>query len=378
MYFIDKIKGIKRRINRFRRAINAYALEQQNVESCHEVGALLDQLRIKAIDPKIGGPRDDLIESNQKNTMKTADKLDVLVDEVMKLKGKNTDLCNGVIALLDYVGNRITMRDGKIDLFGHIQFFEVLTHLVRPNVKIPPIFINAVPKSGSMYMATRLSKGLKVPFLSGIDHGYFPNFYIVPMALEYFLKGNSIVQEHLDANPVNITFLERYKVKFVLNIRDPRQATLSWVHNQNRWLHQDQPDLVVPYPPERYINWPLSGQIDWHIEIHLKALANWLREWMVVLKQDKLEILVTRYEDMINNEAEFFDRILEFYEIPPAAFQPIELEKKSDATHFRNGVADEWKSVFSQEQIQRCNDIIGDELFDYFGWAKEDCLIPSS
>ena len=55
---------------------------------------------------------------------------------------------------------------------------------------------------------------------------------------------------------------------------------------------------------------------------------------------------------MKKDEIKFFTKLLNFYDIPFDNGQYIPLNKDK-TTHFRKGLEDEWKTVFSAVQIKR-------------------------
>ena len=235
----------------------------------------------------------------------------------------------------------------------------------------PGLLINTLPKSGSVYITHFLARNLQLPILNKVAHGYFPYYYLIPNALDHLLLGNRIAQEHFDANPVNIHWLKKLDIPFVLHVRDPRQATLSWVHHYNQCIREGANNYTVHItPPVDYLNLPLERQIDWHIDTHLVSVTLWLKQWMHALQKEKLNVLVTYYRDLQNDEKSFFDRILKFYHIS-GKFSDAPNPQKDQNLHFRKGLLDEWKTVFTEQQVERCDRIIGEEIFDFFGWKNE-------
>jgi hypothetical protein len=248
-----------------------------------------------------------------------------------------------------------------------------LTQNMTKQSDIPFILLCTMPKSATSYIYLKLASSLNISRNTPIANGDFPNFVLTSYKVEDLKKtGGCIASHHLDASPLNIEMLQYFNIRPILNLRDPRQSTLSWVYQQEKMLklNKQGDTLVFPAPPLDYDTWPLSKQIDYQIEHYLKQrLVGWLKEWKCALTQKKLDILVTNYEQLTEDESTFFKKILQFYNIPEHKFINKEIEK-SEKTHFRNGATDEWKTVFSQNQIEACNNIIGNELFDFYGWQK--------
>ncbi|MCH9769302.1 MAG: sulfotransferase domain-containing protein [Gammaproteobacteria bacterium] len=238
---------------------------------------------------------------------------------------------------------------------------------------IPGLFINTMPKSGSVYLMNTICKGLGFPFLRDfLAPGYFPYYYLMPRKIEYILKNQLIRQEHFNASEINIHVLEDLKCRFILHLRDPRQATLSWVHNCNLLQGRARPhcyNYTIHLPFDGYKDLPLTKQIDWHIETHLKSMAEWLQGWSNYLDRAKIDILVTHYEDLIKGEEAFFAKVMDFYKIPKGFFV-YSPTHKDPTSHFRKGQADEWQEVFTDKQKARCDEIINEKLLKRFGWHK--------
>ena len=242
----------------------------------------------------------------------------------------------------------------------------------EPHRTLPPILINTMPKSGSIYVTRTVASSLGIEYsLKSLAYGFFPNYFMIPNALEPFRRGDIVRQEHFDASPINLTLCGRYIDRMVLHVRDPRQAMLSWTHHVNRLLklHPNSINFTIHHPPPDFIDWRFDKQLDWHIDRHLVSLVTWLRQWLAVAQtQSSLKILWTTYEELVNNERALFDRILEFHGIPMDRFDFRPPEKTMEV-HYRSGQPDEWKAALTAEQKTRCADIIGRDLLDHFNWS---------
>jgi len=106
---------------------------------------------------------------------------------------------------------------------------------------LPGIFLNTMPKSGSLYLWQVLEYGLCVPACR-VSHSTFPGDIIVPEWLDRLRCGNVVTQEHIPASLENLAAMSRAGVKkIIVHVRDPRQATVSWMHHIiKRW--EDNPD----------------------------------------------------------------------------------------------------------------------------------------
>lgn len=259
------------------------------------------------------------------------------------------------------------------DVLARVKRKLVAPRLTKSRARLPSILINTMPKSGSIYLSRMVASSLGIEFsLKPLAHGFFPNYFMIPDALERFSGGDVLRQEHFDASPINLTLCGRNIDRMVLHVRDPRQAMLSWTHHVNRLLklHPNSINFTIHQPPDGFLDWRFDDQLDWHIDRHLVSLVAWLRQWLMTDQtKSSLKILWTTYEELVNDERVLFDRILEFHQIPLDRFDFRPPEKTMEV-HFRAGQPDEWQTALTAEQKKRCANIIGHDLFDHFGWRS--------
>lgn len=233
------------------------------------------------------------------------------------------------------------------------------------------IFVNTLPKSGSVYIVNCLKKNLSHKGYSfiRISKDRFHDDYLNTSLLSHIKNKKYLSQEHVDASETNLRILKKALPKFVLHLRDPRQAMLSWVHHvekvqlNHKFLWSE--DIC---PPEEYFTWPFEEKIDWQIEHYLSACVDWIEEWCNAIDSGGLDILVTTFEEMKQDQDAFFKRILKFYNLNTPDFQTIPFQPGKN--HHRKGSVDEWKIVCTPNQIARINEMVSDELLERFGWIR--------
>jgi hypothetical protein len=239
------------------------------------------------------------------------------------------------------------------------------------NAPVPLLVFNTMPKSASVFITTWLARGLSAS-VQPISYGYFPFDTVDYLKAKQCAQGNTISQEHLDASEMNRHILRQFIKKMVVHLRDPRQATLSWLHHLNRLHeHQSYDKLAFVYPklPASYFRLSFDEQSQWQIEQHLPLLIRWCGQWVEAQRTwDDIEILFTRYEDFRENGEAFMARLSEFFEIPADRFDRRVRPERSMAVHFRKGEADEWQTAFSSANIERANRQIPADLAERFGW----------
>jgi len=234
-----------------------------------------------------------------------------------------------------------------------------------------PILINTLPKSGSIYIWNALANGLgrdRRPLPSG---GFLTQKHFNREQIAEFAQTDQVTQDHAPASFYNCRVLDNFLDRMVLHVRDPRQAILSWTHYMDELKERLPIELTYIPLPSGYFTYSLEARIEVMLNLYWGDFVTWLAGWDIVLTSGmrRCRILVTRHEDM-QDTAGFFGRILEFYGIPPASFTLPNRTAVTGEQHFRSGLTDEWRAVFTPAQIRRVTESMPDSLFATFGWER--------
>lgn len=239
---------------------------------------------------------------------------------------------------------------------------------------LPGIFLNTMPKSGSLYIWQALEYGLYVPPCR-VSHSTFPGDIIVPEWLERLRCGNVVTQEHIPASLENLAAMSQAEIyKIILHVRDPRQATVSWMHHIiKRWVDNPGEELE-PDKLMQFCSLSVVEKIDILLNDHYISLIDWLKGWYNVCRANNrfgIKVHFTSFESFKENQKEYFWRILDFYEIDRTAFNfSVLKEPEKDVNHFRKGETDEWRRVFTPQQQAKAAELMPDELAELFHWEK--------
>ena len=246
---------------------------------------------------------------------------------------------------------------------------------------MPAIFLNTIPKSGSVFIANALHEGLKQRFMA-ISNGYWMNDLIHEGKLCRVSDNNWISQTHIPASLSNLSLYDKYTDRVIVHVRDPRQSTLSWCHHLNTIVKENK-DLVIKADMGiRIPDWffsdgmydydnkkPHNKQLDWLIEHNIRACVEWIEQWLDADNDERFmcKILYTTYEEFHRNNRAFFSKILDFMDIPDTLFvQPK--PPKHGKNHYRVGKIDEWRHVYTEQQQKKATEQIPGELYERFGW----------
>lgn len=248
------------------------------------------------------------------------------------------------------------MREANAALSGEVSTLRGRLAAVR----IASILIVSIPKSGTVYTNRLLSQGLGLRDFP-ISLGYFPTDLIDHQRLREFANGGCVSSAHLDPSDANLQMLSCFVPKWTVHMRDPRSVVLSWTHHVHRYA-QLRPELllnVCPVPPREYVEWPFEHRLWWNLHNFLPAVVSWSERWLAVIDSGRFQIKLTTYDELLSDESEYVRRILAFHGIPEGLFLTPQLEKSIDSTHFRTGRRDEWRDVFSADQLAFSNKTIG-------------------
>lgn len=236
--------------------------------------------------------------------------------------------------------------------------------------RIPGILFNTLPKSGSIYVSAYLREALGLQ-LKEVALGYFPRDVANWQAIKELRSGGLIAQTHLDASQANLQIFEYYLDRWIVHVRDPRQAMLSWVHHLARYYKtRGEPAFeACPAAPPEYYGYSLEKQIGWQLEVYLPQAVQWIADWVRYAETMRARVLITAFEDLVRSEPVFIRTILDFYGIPHRLLGQAQV-KKTEAAHFRAGRVDEWAEVFTPDQARRATALIPAELMSRFGWPS--------
>ena len=234
---------------------------------------------------------------------------------------------------------------------------------------LPTILLSTLPKSASESIWNKLAEGLGVAQCH-FSLGLFPDCTLVPSRVRAAAEGGLVVKEHLAPTPFNLRTLSAHGLDRVLiHLRDPRQATLSWVHFARDDINKR---LMAPLwrkivPPGQVLDADLAVQIDWCIEHYLPHLVQFVADWLALeaAGDPAPKIQFMTFESFLQDSADYYSRTLAFCGIDPARFSQ---EAEAEIVHLRKGRVDEWREVYSAAQRQRAWELIPEPLSRRFGW----------
>jgi len=288
-----------------------------------------------------------------------------------KLKECDRELIKKNEDLILVRNNLIRERDNLIGERDNLINGLQENYLARENDSIPSILFNTLPKSASVFILETLSKALKKPAFA-ISPGYFPQDLVDSRLVSKLIAVNGISQSHLDVSEFNQIFFKKIK-KIILHLRDPRQATLSWIHHLDRLNLENQYDLidtVIPTLPDNYFNYDLNDKIDYQLEFYFPQVLTWISNWLDYVNESKEQghIIITTYESFVLNQTEYFSEIFEFLGCDLHSDILIPEVIPTRDKNYRLGKTDEWLTILSDRQKQSASSKIPQKMKEQFDW----------
>lgn len=315
-------------------------------------------------------------DSSSETTIRMAGQIERTAEETF-----NAQFTNGTEVVFE------RLPDGRLQRTGYsgttVESEMVLSHARssiepadRRDIVLSPILFNTMPKSGSIYILRCLAQGLGISETK-IAVCLFPNDLVIRDKLDELAKGNLVSQQHLPAHDINLRFLANRLERMVVHVRDPRQAMLSWLHHLDNFeAHRDiVPACALgleassPALPKDYFERSFSAKIDYLLDTHFPQLLSWTEGWVEAAESKTgPKIKITTFEDFVADPDGFLNSLLDYFDISHEQFEASNLPRKEAQTHFRKGLTDEWKEVFSDTQKSAAQKMIPKSLTKKFGW----------
>lgn len=223
--------------------------------------------------------------------------------------------------------------------------------------------IVTLPKSGSIFLARSLAASCGLPVVR-VSPGYFPRDFLDDSILSTL---SGIGQAHIPPDSINLDILAHYEVPWLLHVRDPRGALLSWVHHVERMTSKEEWGALLKSRPAIYRDYAalsFDERRAWQISNFYPSMLSWLMQWADIV-DSRPELRVTYYRDLVTNDAAFVEAAADTLGLTTCALRLP--DRTYEASHFRSGSAEEWRSAFTEEEQNRLR--LPQRLCDVFGWS---------
>lgn len=237
------------------------------------------------------------------------------------------------------------------------------------------VVLITLPKSGSMFLyhTLQMTYGLETRQHFG---GEFPDVEYNRNIISEMIGGPAFIsQTHARASRHNLAVLDHFIDRAVVQVRDPRQALLSFVHMLDSHTKNSPLDRAIFNVDEAYYALSLGERISHQIEATFPDMVLWLQQWAQALTQPhKCQFLLSRFDDFAADPDGTIHEVAAYFGLPRAELSHPDTKR----AHFRKGDTGEWRQVFTQDQIDKTTGMIPREVWELLGAAVPDGLAPGS
>jgi len=223
-------------------------------------------------------------------------------------------------------------------------YFYSWSYMLRYPNRGKNIFISCLPKSGSTYTQKVLEQGLPAAFA----------YYHAQRTYGYDLTGRglfclrfrcSVQRIHMHANELNLQHLVSNGIrKYLVLLRDPRDVLVSYYHH----VEKEGRCAYFVHLTDEYFKMSKEDKISYLIRYFLPRAVDYIHSWdSPQLKSNDYQVCQLYYRDMLEKPQEYFEKILDFFDIPRVAFNQEAIQFRKEV-RFRKGVAGEWKEYFTK------------------------------
>ena len=237
------------------------------------------------------------------------------------------------------------------------------------------VFVNTLPKSGTSWIDRSLRQAYRMKttnlqgkmFLNKMDNEEVLN----PSFISKRMKNGSLNISHLNFNNMNAELirksLENKNVYFIIHIRDPRQAIISWLHYEDKVFKENTYQKIARGYSEEYFNLTFYERIDVQINCRFREFVKWVSDWLTFHNSlDNDRCMISTHELLTKSPVEFNESYRNFLNMPNNTLFLHDKPKK-DSFNYRSGESDEWKKVVRNDQIKKMSDILMEfNLLDFF------------
>jgi len=238
-------------------------------------------------------------------------------------------------------------------------------------------------KSATQFIALALAQsiGSQVRQISYMPVGG----QIIPPELWAIRGTDNVGRSHAPASRFNLGMIrEAGFERFVLLVRDPRDALISWWHHLDRELIKSNgwalaQDVADGLRTASYYSLSRDEQIDQLIRLTYPAFVRWIADWMNAIDSGLVSCLIVRYEDFCRDQRSHVSKMLRYFGSDAAPLLPERGEQKiSDVTNQRRGVSGSHKDELTDDQVARLDAVSPHGLFQRMGWQIGSPAIAES
>jgi len=227
------------------------------------------------------------------------------------------------------------------------------------------MMITALPKSASASISYLLAEHLDCPVARCSFPGYM-HATVVPGWATELGRGGAVTHEHFPASDQNLAALARAGVtKIVVQVRDPRQAFLSFIHHLARHKHSPTVGDLLDFD--------FDAAAAESLQVLYVAMIDWIQAWVAISERpNALKLHFLRYDAFVADKPRCVEDLLSFFGV--SGNEDVlenrirKKETSGDWLNLRVADPEEWRRSFSPETQRILSTLLPDNLINRFSW----------
>lgn len=195
--------------------------------------------------------------------------------------------------------------------------------------------------------------------------GDFTSQMLRPEALGSYLPDGYLFGTHMLPSHHNVTALKEAGLeKVTVLLRDPRDATVSWVHHMQKMGADTRAYHTKIYGiPVDLWDWPHDRQMAFYVRVWLPLAVNWVEAWLEYYAdpQRELDIQLLLFDDLKTAPRRYFERILAFHGNTALSWDPVK-PPEPGRRHYRAGRHGDWQHEFRWDDRALSDLLLADRL----------------
>jgi hypothetical protein len=231
------------------------------------------------------------------------------------------------------------------------------------------ILVASMPKSGTAWIDSNLRiaarHGAKRPVTSVVQPSSPSQMVFNSHSLLRIAREGGFHVGHFELNSFNQSLLNKAVTEWglyvIVQLRDPRQAIVSWIHHENKAYRENEFQLEVRQYPKHYFSFTFEERIDYHLKHQFMNLINWIRGWKALYASPLAQrCLFLTHEKLSSAPTEYSSIFCDYLGVPDQ-FISLSHRPKKGELNFRSGTRGEWRSSLTPRQQEQMLDVMREE-----------------
>ena len=198
-----------------------------------------------------------------------------------------------------------------------------------------------------------------------------------PSILKEFRRGG-VLKYHMSPSGKNLKVLDDHDLRYIILFRHPADVIASIYCNSLNLADRGQNlrhSIIHPINHNLIVNDGVETAINHLIQDgYLHAVLLWMTNWIRYRNKDNS--IIVKYEDIINNPKDTFDRVTRFlycHDIDEECYKKCQARynnkkiKTNNYPHGWTGKIDTWKDYFTKNNVNNFTRVFSNFLLNYKG-----------